>query len=101
MLELGDISLKAHEDVGEMAASFGIDVIYCFGTNAKNIYKGAIDYFKDKKENCNLKIKYFEDKEDLSKAIKKEIEKGDAVLFKASRLMKFEDIIQNVFNCFK
>lgn len=101
MLELGDISLKAHEDVGEMAASFGIDVIYCFGTNAKNIYKGAIDYFKDKKENCNLKIKYFEDKEDLSKGIKKEIEKGDAVLFKASRLMKFEDIIQNVFNCFK
>lgn len=101
MLELGDISLKAHEDVGKIAASFGIDVIYCCGTNAKNIYKGAIGYFEDKKENCNLQIKYFEDKEDLSKELKKEIEKEDAVLFKASRLMKFEDIIQNVFNCFK
>lgn len=99
MLELGEISLKAHEDIGKIAASFGIDVIYCCGTNAKYMYEGAVNYFKNKKGNCDLQIKHFENKEDLSEAVKKEIKKGDAILFKASRLMKFEDIIQNVFNC--
>ncbi len=101
MLELGEISLKAHENIGKTAASFGIDIIYCCGANAKHIYEGAVNYFKNKKENCDLQIKYFENKEDLSETIKKEIKKGDAILFKASRLMKFEDIIQNVFNCLK
>ena len=65
------------------------------------MYEGAVNYFKNRKENCDLQIKYFENKEDLSETIKKEIKKGDAILFKASRLMKFEDIIQNVFNCLK
>ncbi len=101
MLELGDMSLKAHEDVGKIAASFGIDSIYCYGNNAKHIYEGAINYFKSKKENCDLQIKHFDNREDLVKTMKKETKMGDAVLFKASRLMKFEDIIENVFNGLK
>ncbi len=98
MLELGDISLKSHQDVGSTAASFGIDEVYCCGKNAKHIYEGAINYCNSKNEDCSSQVKYFEDREDLVKELKKEIKRGDAVLFKASRMMKFEDIMDSVFN---
>ncbi len=98
MLELGDMSLKSHQDVGSTAASFGIDEVYCCGKNAKHIYEGAINYCNSKNEDCGSQVKYFEDREDLVKELKKEIKSGDAVLFKASRMMKFEDIMDSVFN---
>lgn len=98
MLELGNMSLKSHQDVGRTAASFGINEVYCFGKNAKHIYEGAINYCNSKNEDCSSQVKYFEDREDLVKELKKEIKTGDAVLFKASRMMKFEDIMDSVFN---
>ena len=98
MLELGNMSLKSHQDVGRTAASFGINEVYCFGKNAKHIYEGAINYCNSKNEDCSSQVKYFEDREDLVKELKKEIKTGDAVLFKASRTMTFEDIMDSVFN---
>lgn len=98
MLELGEMSLKAHEDVGSVAASFGIDRVFCYGSNAKYMYEGAINYYNSKNEDCRSQVKYFEDREDLIKTLKSEIKMGDAVLFKASRLMKFEYIMDSVFN---
>lgn len=98
MLELGDMSLKSHQAVGSTAASFGIDEVYCCGKNAKHIYEGAINYCNSKNEDCSLQVKYFGDREDLVKELKKEIKTGDAVLFKASRTMTFEDIMDSVFN---
>ena len=95
MLELGAISQKAHKELGEVASKFGVDLIYCFGDEAKTIYEGALSCCK---KGLSENIKHFKTKEDLIEKLEAEVKSGDVVLFKASRRMRFEDIIEAVFN---
>ena len=88
MLELGDFSEEAHKAVGAHAAEAHIDLLFCYGKEAKNIAKGAAD---------KLKTQVFLDKEALTKALLDTLQAGDAVLFKASRGMKLEEIIENLY----
>lgn len=90
MLELGAVSESAHYEVGKKAAENGIDAVFTYGERSLQTAKGA----EDGNIGC---VKSFLDKEELSKELIGCLKEGDAVLFKASRGMKLEDVIFAVY----
>lgn len=90
MLELGDYSDKAHASVGEKAAENKIDVLFTYGERSLVTAKAA--------EGGVATVKSFSDKQQLSDELVSMLEAGDAVLFKASRGMKLEDVIYSVYS---
>lgn len=90
MLELGDESQKAHEEVGVAAADSGVDILLAYGDFAKYYCEGY-NSRKNGGESC-----FFDDKAALGKAILELMRAGDTVLFKGSRGMKLEDVIVTV-----
>ncbi len=97
MLELGSIAESSHIEIGELAAGFGVDFIYCYGDLARYIYKGALKCCELNDNVNNDNIAYFNDKETLAVKLRETIKPGDAVLFKASRAIKLEDVMQFIF----
>ncbi|MGN1329216.1 MAG: UDP-N-acetylmuramoyl-tripeptide--D-alanyl-D-alanine ligase [Eubacterium sp.] len=91
MLELGDYSRQAHLDVGKMAADNKIDVLLTFGEMGKLISQGAM-------ENGLENAFHFDTKEELADKLTEIAMAGDAVIFKASRGMKLEDVIHIVYD---
>lgn len=88
MLELGDYAEKAHRAVGAYAAEQQVDLLFCYGQNASWIAKEA--------EN-SVKTYAFTDKQALTDALLGEIQAGDAVLFKASRGMALEEVLEKLY----
>ena len=86
MLELGEISAKAHAEVGCLVAQSGIDRLYTYGDMAALAAQSA-------KENSIAFAKSYDDKSALAAELKKDLSAGDIVLFKASRGMKLEEVI--------
>lgn len=88
MLELGEISQKAHMDAG-MQASEIFDVIICIGEEAKYIGKGANE--RNFKENI---IHFFKNNEEAISKISSILRPGDVILIKGSRGMKLEEVAE-------
>lgn len=93
MLELGKYSNEAHKEVGEYAAEKNIDLLFCYGNEAKIIAESA--------KNKGVNVKHFTDKSALFTELLKELKSGDAVLFKASRGMKLEEVIEMLYKEWK
>ncbi|MBQ2813133.1 MAG: UDP-N-acetylmuramoyl-tripeptide--D-alanyl-D-alanine ligase, partial [Clostridia bacterium] len=81
-----EISADAHREIGVLAARKGIDRLYTYGTMAALAAESA-------RENGIAFVKSYDDKNALAQELKKELRAGDAVLFKASRGMKLEEVI--------
>ena len=95
MKELGETSDTMHSRVGRYLATKGVDMLYTFGKSASLIGLGAIDAgFDEKKVVFEINI---ENKAAFAEKIKANVEKGDAVLFKASRSMKLEELMGAIF----
>lgn len=90
MLELGAYAEKAHTAVGKMAAENNIDYLLAYGSNAKYYVSAA------KKNGCKNAY-LFDNKDALSEKLLEIAKDNDAVLFKGSRGMKLEDIINTVY----
>lgn len=90
MLELGSVSKQEHYSVGEYAAEKQLDMVFAYGEEAENISLGA-------KENGVKDVLHFLDKKELSQKLLEVLQPGDAVLFKASRGMKLEEVIKNIY----
>lgn len=99
MGELGTTEKELHYEVGQFAATCGIDVLCCVGTLAKEIEKGA----KDSDEECALDNEEkkeelhtfaFDTKEDLIEFLLTYKSAGDTILVKASHFMQFEQIVE-------
>lgn len=90
MLELGDYAKTAHTEVGKAVAENKIDYLLAYGNDAKFYVEGAK---QDGVKNAFL----FDDKEKLSEMLLNIATKGDAILFKGSRGMKLEDVINTVY----
>lgn len=88
MLELGRYSETAHRAVGAYAAEKKVDLLFCYGQNAAWIAEAA---------GSAVKSYYFTDKSALFDALRAEIRAGDAVLFKASRGMALEEVIEKLY----
>ncbi len=87
MLELGEASLEFHSEIGRTARSLGIDLVFGFGPLSRNI----VDTFGD----GSL---HFDTKEELTKKLIETIKTGDIVLFKGSRGMVLEEVVNSVEN---
>jgi UDP-N-acetylmuramoyl-tripeptide--D-alanyl-D-alanine ligase len=87
MLGLGEQADRLHRETGDFAAQScnNIDSLICCGDMARIIY----DNYR-----CHGsgKVYYYPAKADLIAALPGLINKGDSVLVKASRAMKFEEI---------
>lgn len=91
MLELGDMSEKLHRLVGKYAAHYRPDRLYCYGENAMYIAAEA-------SEHGLASSAFHKDSKDLmAEKIKKDLKSGDIILFKASRGMKLEEVIDKIF----
>lgn len=90
MLELGEYSKDAHLSVGKMAGENKIDCVLAYGSDAEYYVEGA-------KESGVQTAILFDDKEKLSEYLAQNAMPGDAVLFKGSRGMKLEDVINSVY----
>ena len=95
MFELGKDSEKMHYELGKYAASLGISHIICVGELASHIYEGAFNCLYDEiGAMSDTQCLYFEDKEAFKEQFELLIKTGDMVLVKASRGMRFEEIIR-------
>ncbi len=90
MLELGAASAQGHRDTGLLAAKDGVDAVFTFGEQSLETAKAARDGGVEKVES-------FDDKQKLAKRLLGEIKEGDAVLVKASRGMKLEDVLRLIY----
>ena len=91
MFELGEYSKDLHKKVGKEVAENNIDILICFGENAKYIVEEAKENGIEEKN-----IYYFKDKSQIKEFIKQNWKKGDSILFKASNGMKFFEIVENL-----
>ena len=89
MLELGDYSQTAHTDCGRLVAENGIDCLLAYGEAARWYVEGA----GEQVESC-----LYTDKAQLADALYNMLRPGDAVLFKASRGMKLEDVFNELYS---
>ena len=90
MLELGDYTETAHRMVGDYVAECEIDALFTLGESSK--------FIADSAKNGGLKSVFsFTDKTELTENLKKYLQKGDTVLFKASRGMKLEEIFEELY----
>lgn len=86
MKELGDNSPRAHEQVGAYAKASGVDLMLTLGE--------FNDSFKNGYGSENFMA--FDSMDELISELKKIIKPSDVLLIKASRSMKFENIIREL-----
>lgn len=94
MRELGDYSDELHCKVGAEVASQKISKLFVFGKKALPIAQGALS--SGFCENDVVIIDDVSDKTGLASAIKAELKTGDVILFKASRAIALEEVIEQI-----
>ena len=88
MLELGVCSAAEHYKVGRIAAEKA-DVVLAFGSNSVGVLNGALTGGMSQKN-----ARAFTDKERLTSVLKKMAKPGDVILFKGSRGMRMEQVLE-------
>lgn len=94
MLELGDYSKTAHGLSGEYAAKAKVDLIFTYGERSKETAKAAM-------AGGVKRVFSFSDGETLAEMLAETVEGGDAVLFKASRGMQLENVMNKFYELLK
>jgi len=87
MLELGDAAWAEHYKIGRIAAEKA-DMVFAYGPHAKRVLSGTITGGMSETMG-----RAFEEKEELLRALKWAAKPGDVLLFKASRGMHLEEIL--------
>ena len=88
MLELGDCTPAEHYKVGRLAAQKA-DVVLAYGPNSERILAGAITGGIS-----DTRVGAYEDRDRLVAALKQQARPGDVLLFKGSRGMRMELILE-------
>ncbi|MEN6324904.1 MAG: UDP-N-acetylmuramoyl-tripeptide--D-alanyl-D-alanine ligase [Syntrophomonas sp.] len=91
MFELGDYELEGHLEVGRTAAENGVEMLVTIGPRARFIAQGAEDAGMNKEQ-----IHHFATKEQGVEFLHHNIDQYDTVLFKASRGMGMETMVDNL-----
>ncbi len=89
MLELGEKSEQLHREIGEYAVKKGINMLVCYGKEAKHIAERAGE--------LGLNAGYSPDKKMVLNFLKFKLKPDDIVLFKASRGVHLEEIIEEFY----
>ena len=94
MRELGEYSKQLHMEIGTLVASAHISNLVTFGREAENIALGAINHaFKPDNISINTNI---ENPAATAGTVYDLLRRGDAVLFKASRAVRLERVIEEL-----
>lgn len=94
MLELGTISEESHRNAGLLAAKTKVDIFMTYGERSLAS--------AEKARECGVCEVYgFTDKKALADKLFETLKPGDAVLFKASRGMALEDVINDLYGRMK
>ena len=99
MLELGEASRMFHSGIGRLAAKQGISFLALFGQFAGDTKDGAVAAGMDPG-----RIRVFEEKDTIAAWVEElgeqgALKRGDWILVKASRGMRFETIVQQLAVC--
>lgn len=90
MLELGDYSEELHKQVGELFEKLNFDFLLTYGENTQYICNSCKEYMKDKT------VIKFDEREQLINYVLQEMKKGDLIYLKASKKMRFDEIVKRV-----
>jgi UDP-N-acetylmuramoyl-tripeptide--D-alanyl-D-alanine ligase len=89
MLELGEIAIQSHRNIGEQIADAEIDELHVMGELGREIALGAVDAGMNSDN-----VRYWPDKDSLMEYLIRRLKKDDIVLVKGSRRMKMEEIVE-------
>lgn len=92
MLELGNRASAEHFRIGRLAAR-RVDLLIAYGENAREYVTGALTGGMPQRDTL-----FFESPESASNALKMRAKEGDTILFKGSRGMRMEQIIELFLN---
>ncbi|WP_139904237.1 UDP-N-acetylmuramoyl-tripeptide--D-alanyl-D-alanine ligase [Clostridium thermarum] len=87
MRELGTEAFNAHKEVAEYAKAKGVHLLISIGEYEEAYRRGF---------NCDSNFVHFENTKAATEYIKSILSNGDLILFKASRAMKFETIVNEI-----
>lgn len=91
ILELGEYAQNLHEQIGIQVVKNHVDILMTLGENSRFIANKAIELgMKEKNVFC------FENKEELIDKINQILNLGDVILFKASRGMELDKVVEKV-----
>jgi len=88
MLELGDAAWAEHYKIGRIAAEKA-DLVFAYGPHSQRVLSGTITGGMDE-----TRGRAFTDREELVRALKRAAKPGDVLLFKASRSMHLEAVLE-------
>ena len=88
MLELGDCAQAEHYKVGRIAAEKA-DLVFAYGPHAGRVIDGTLTGGMPETMG-----RAFDDREEMAKALKRAVKPGDVLLFKASRGMHLELVLE-------
>lgn len=88
MLELGTMAREAHQQIGELTATYGCAALFAYGPLSVATKEGAARKGVD--------ARHFATKDELWAELKNYLMPGDAVLFKGSRGMAMETLVEKV-----
>ena len=88
MLELGDCSQAEHYKIGRIAAEKA-DMVFAYGPHAGRVLDGTITGGMPESMG-----RAFEDREEMAAALKRVVKPGDVILFKGSRGMHLEKVLE-------
>ena len=91
ILESGGYSNQIHSNIGDAAVNKNIDIVYLFGEKSKATYETI-------KRHDKIECVYFDDKSEIAQVLYNRAKKGDVILFKASRGMALETVIEEFKN---
>ncbi len=89
MLELGENAPQYHAEIGEYAAQKGVDMLVCYGKNSKHM--------ADRADELGLHPAFSDESKIILNFMKYKFRPNDIVLFKASRGMHLEEIIEEFY----
>ena len=89
MFELGNKSIEQHRLIGQKCIDLKIDLVLTIGNHSKHTNLAL---------NRSIKSKHYHSPDKLINYLKKSIKQDDILLFKGSRGMKMENIINKIFN---
>ncbi len=89
MLELGAMSKQLHENVGKLSEMADVDKLFTYGKESA--------YIAEKAQDLGVETFHTDDKIKLINALKAYLKVDDVVLFKGSRGMRLEEVIDGLY----
>jgi UDP-N-acetylmuramoyl-tripeptide--D-alanyl-D-alanine ligase len=87
MLELGDASPIAHEEIGVMAKGLPIHAVFAYGPQMRHLVHAIGEAFW---------TEHFDDKTRLCEEVNRSVRPGDVILLKGSRGMAMEEVVEKL-----